>query len=81
MYSFSDVGKIVGQGIKKATALEHLDISNNPLTAEDVVDLLNSVVLPTSLKSLGITHVFVDEQLEKVSPNNAYVIVTVAVFL
>jgi len=64
--SFRDVGKILGQGIKKALVLEHLDISNNPLTAEDIVDLLDSISVSTSLKNLGITHVLVDEQLEKV---------------
>lgn len=64
--SFRDVGNILGQGIKKALVLEYLDISNNPLTAEDIVNLLNSISVPTSLKSLGITHVLVDEQLEKV---------------
>lgn len=65
--SFRDVGKILGQGIRKTTVLERLDLSNNPLTAEDLLDLVNSVIVPTSLKVLGITHVLVDEQLANVS--------------
>ena len=66
LYSFSDVGKILGQGINQTTTLEHLDLSNNPLTDEDIVDILSCIANPTSLRSLGITHVFVDEQVEKV---------------
>ncbi|XP_022177348.1 leucine-rich repeat-containing protein 74A-like [Myzus persicae] len=62
--NFSDVGKILGQGINLTTRLEHLDLSNNPLTNEDIVDILSGIVNPTSLRSLGISHVFVDEQVE-----------------
>lgn len=65
--SFRNVGKILSQGIQNATTLEHLDISNNPLTTDDIIDLLNGVVESTSLMSLGITHVIVNEQLKKVS--------------
>ncbi|XP_029344400.1 uncharacterized protein LOC100571395 [Acyrthosiphon pisum] len=63
--NFSDIGKILGQGINHTTRLEHLDLSNNPLTNEDIVDILSGIVNPTSLRSLGLTHVFVDEQVEK----------------
>lgn len=66
LYSFSDVGKILGQGINQTTRLENLDLSNNPFTDEDIVDILNGIVNPTSLQSLGIKHVFVNEQIEKV---------------
>lgn len=64
--SFSDVGKILGQGINQTTRLQNLDLSNNPFTDEDIVDILNGIVNPTSLRSLGIKHVFVNEQIEKV---------------
>jgi len=56
----------LGQGINQTTILEHLDLSNNPLTDVDIVDILNCIATPTSLKSLWITHVFADEQIEKV---------------
>lgn len=64
--SFRNVGKILGQGIQNTIVLEHLDISNNPLTTDDIVDILNCVVESTSLRSLAISHVIVDEQLKKV---------------
>lgn len=66
LYSFSDVGKILGQGINHTTRLEHLDLSNNPLTNDDIIDILNGIANPTSLRSLSINHVFVEEQVEKV---------------
>jgi len=66
LHSFSDVGKILGQGINQTTRLEHLDLSNNPLTNEDIVDILSGIVDPTSLRSLGLTHVFVNEKVENV---------------
>lgn len=56
----------MGQGIKKTSTLEHLDLSYNPLTTGDIVELLNCVVPPTSLRSLGIIHVLVEEEVEKV---------------
>lgn len=73
LYSFSDVGKILGQGINQTTRLEHLDLSNNPLTDEDIVDILNGIVNPTSLRSLWIKHVFVNEQIEKVIKSKKFV--------
>lgn len=66
--SFRNIGEILGLGIRKATTLEDLNISYNPLTTEDIVAVLNSILEPTSLRCLRISHVFVDEHLEKV-PN------------
>lgn len=66
LYSFRNIGEFWSPGLKNNITLEELHISYNPITVDDIVELLNSVVEPSSLKILGMTHVFVDERIENV---------------
>lgn len=61
--------------MRKSISVEHLDISNNPLSSKDITEMLNAIKEPSSLKMLSLTHVIVDEKIEKVFRNNRLTIV------
>ncbi|XP_050534760.1 leucine-rich repeat-containing protein 74B-like [Daktulosphaira vitifoliae] len=67
--NLKNIGSIFGKGMKKSISVEHLDISNNPLAPEDIMEMLNAIIEPSSLKILSLTHVLVDEKIEKAISN------------